>query len=701
MTPVPLRSGYFCARMFHPHQRSRLLSWMVILVVIVLRPSHSLNAQSEVGMKQVRPVVPISQAQWEGVADSLEVQMHQTVHSLAAAEVVEASSPASESFIPPVRMDAVQLDQIPASSRIAALAATAGVDMVSAGAGMLRPVLRGLSGLRIATLFNGARIESQAWGEYHGIYIPEEGIERVEIIRGPGTLAHGSDAYGGVLNFVPNQVLQERGRKSQVSWSGFSATNGLQATAATEKRSQSTFHSFRGGYKRHGDYRLPSGEALFNSAYTQFFAQGTFGYIKSWGSIEGAYSSSYNNADIIGHDGWSQSGDHLVTTSMQLRWGAWQLVPRFSYQLNHRLEFDQHVHLHVGGNAGDELLDSIALDMSLRTLRYDLKAERTTEGGWSWILGSQGFTSSNTNEPEELDGPGAPLIRDAEIKEVSGFAISSWKGDKIGVEASVRGDVRQTQWDALNVLLEETRRNDWLGSAALGMHWDVSERLIARWHVARSQRVPGLSELFSSGLHHCAYRIEMGDQTLENETSYNIEWNTRWQGRSLSMESSVYRNAIEDYVYLAPTKESFDGVPEFAYTSTEALFLGAEFTGEWSPVRWSHIGAKVAISVVEATDGMGSELPLTPPFTARVQSGWSGGEWAGFDEVFAYVVVNYSRDATLLHWTSGARISENMHCVLSIQNLLNVEYYPTLSMLRNLNIPESGRNIRLRLEWRF
>ena len=505
--------------MVHPYQSSRSLSWMLILVLLVLCPSYSFNAQPLVRVNEGRSGVPNSQVSRNLVADSVEVQIGKTVHSLAAAEVVEASSPASESFIPPVRMDAVQLDQIPASSRIAALAATAGVDMVSAGAGMLRPVMRGLSGLRIATLFNGARIESQAWGEYHGIYIPEEGIERVEIIRGPGTLAHGSDAYGGVLNFVPNQVLQERGRKSQVSWSGFSATNGWQATAATEKRSQSTFHSFRGGYKRHGDYRLPSGQALFNSAYTQFFAQGTFGYLKSWGSVEGAYSSSYNNADIIGHDGWSQSGDHLVTTSMQLQWGRWHLVPRISYQLNHRKEFDRH--LPVGGSAGDELLDSIALDMSLRTLRYDLKAERTTEGGWNWILGSQGFTSSNTNEPEALDGPGAPLIRDAEIKEVSGFAISSWKGDKIGVEASVRGDVRQTQWDALNVLPEETRRNDWLGSAALGMHWDVSERLIARWHVARSQRVPGLSELFSSGLHHCAYRIEMGDETLENETSYN------------------------------------------------------------------------------------------------------------------------------------------------------------------------------------
>lgn len=696
MTPLHERLGYFCARMFHPYQRARSLSWMLILVAIVLRPSYSVNAQ---GTNELRSAMPVSYAQWIRATDSLDVQMQKAVHPLAAAEVVEESSSASESFIPPVHMDAVQLDQIPASSRIAGLAATAGVDMVTAGAGMLRPVIRGLSGLRIATLFNGARIESQAWGEYHGIYIPEEGVERVEIIRGPGTLAHGSDAYGGVLNFVPNQVLQERGRKSQVSLSGFSATSGWQATAATEKRSQSTFHSFRGGYKRHGDYRLPSGEALFNSSYTQFFAQGTFGYMKSWGAVEGAYSSSYNNADIIGHDGWSQSGDHLVTTSMQLQWGAWHLVPRISYQLNHRKEFDQHVH--AGGSAGDELLDSIALDMSLRTLRFDFKGERTTAGGWNWILGSQGFTSSNTNEPEDSEESGAPLIRDAEIKEVSGFAISSWKGDNIGFEASVRGDARQTQWDEWNVPSGETQRNDWLGSAALGMHWDLNERLISRWHAARSQRVPGLSELFSSGLHHCAYRIEMGDQTLQNETSYTMEWNARWQGRSLRMESSVYRNAIQDYVYITPTTASGGGVPEFAYTATEALFLGAEFTGEWSPMRWSHIGSKVAVSMVEARDGMGSELPLIPPFTVRVESGWSGGEWARFDEIFAHVVVNYSRDATLLHWSSGARVSENIQCVLTIQNLLNAEFYPTLSMLRNLPIPEAGRNIRLRLEWRF
>ena len=681
------------------HHRSRSLTRGLFLAVVVLVPSESLRAHALGGMEEAPTVIFIPKTQFDPSTDTLEVPINKALHALATAEVVEESSPASVSFVPPVRMDAMKLDQIPASSRIAALAATAGVDMVTAGAGMLRPVIRGLSGLRIATLFNGARIESQAWGEYHGIYIPEEGVQRVEIIRGPGTLAHGSDAYGGVLNFVPNQVLQERGRKSQVSLSGFSATSGWQATAATEKRSQSTFHSFQGGYKRHGDYRMPSGEALFNSAFNQFFAQGTFGYLKSWGSVEGAYSSSYNNADIIGHDGWSQSGDHLVTTSMRLQWVAWHVVPRISYQLNHRKEFD--LESMEGGSPDDELSDEIALDMSLRTLRYDLKAERKTAGRWNWVLGSQGFTSSNTNEPEDTEGSAAPLIRDAVIQEISGFVIGAWKGEKIEVEASMRGDARQTQWNQGNALPGVNQRNDWLGSYAFGMHWDVSDRLVSRWHVARSQRVPGLSELFSNGLHHCAYRMEMGNPNLDNETSVNVEWNARWRGKSLSLESSLYRHAIEDYVYIAPTANSVDGLPEFAYQATQALFIGSEFTASWSPMRWRHLAAQVAFSVVNATDEQEAPLPLTPPLSVRGEGGWNGGTWGPFQEAFAHVVVNHSRDATLLHWSSGARVAEKVKCVLSIQNVLNATYFPTLSMLRNLSIPESGRNVRLRLEWEF
>ena len=103
------------------------------------------------------------------------------------------------------------LDAVPATSRLQALKSVAGVQFVSAGSGMIRPVLRGLSGLRVATQFLGSRVESQAWGEGHGIFFPEQGVSRIEVIRGAEALQYGPDAYGGVINVVPTGPLSEPG----------------------------------------------------------------------------------------------------------------------------------------------------------------------------------------------------------------------------------------------------------------------------------------------------------------------------------------------------------------------------------------------------------------------------------------------------------------------------------------------------------
>jgi iron complex outermembrane recepter protein len=69
-------------------------------------------------------------------------------------------------------MTVEQLDRSSSPSRIQALASEPGVDMISMGGGVLKPVIRGLSGLRVTTLLRGTLVESQAWGAEHGIYCP-------------------------------------------------------------------------------------------------------------------------------------------------------------------------------------------------------------------------------------------------------------------------------------------------------------------------------------------------------------------------------------------------------------------------------------------------------------------------------------------------------------------------------------------------
>ena len=234
-----------------------------------------------------------------------------------------------------------ELDAVPAISRIQALKSVAGVHP--------RPLVRhdasceSCRGCAWGTTFlRRARVESQAWAEGHGIFFPEQGVSRMDVVRGPEVLLYGPDAFGGVLNVVPTGPLAEEGRLSQLSFTSHSNTGGFQGSWMTQKRSAKAHHVLLSGVNRFGEYQLPSGQRVEGSALRQFYSQGRFGYIREWGTWEGAYSSCYNTAGLIGAGGTQQSGDHLVTAGAHVRWGGWEVHPSASYQLNHRKSCGSH-----------------------------------------------------------------------------------------------------------------------------------------------------------------------------------------------------------------------------------------------------------------------------------------------------------------------------------------------------------------------
>jgi iron complex outermembrane receptor protein len=59
------------------------------------------------------------------------------------------------------------LNQSASPSLLQNLSSEPGVEMISQGNAIMKPVIRGLSGNRVLSIYQGARIENQAWGKEH------------------------------------------------------------------------------------------------------------------------------------------------------------------------------------------------------------------------------------------------------------------------------------------------------------------------------------------------------------------------------------------------------------------------------------------------------------------------------------------------------------------------------------------------------
>lgn len=630
-------------------------------------------------------------------ASALKIRLDKDVLELNEV-VIETQSDISEGvcLVKIATIKVETLDRSSSPSRIEALSSEPGVEMISMGAGVLKPVIRGLSGLRVATLFRGTRIESQAWGAEHGIYFPEQGIDRVEIIRGPSALVYGSDAFGGVLNFLPENPMVDAGRETNISLRGFSSTLGLQASFQTKKRSRHAHHAFSGGYNYHNDYVLPSGLVAENSRYKQFFAQGVWGYIKDWGKIEGVYSSSYNTSGLMGGDGWQQSGDHLLSTTATVISGDWLIKPTIGYQLNHRKEFDSPLGFYnTSGNSDTTETNVGEVDLSLRILRFDAQALKS-QGEFTWRIGSQGFISTNLNDAEDI------FIPDASVNEVSAYSISTWERKGLVFQAAVRYDTRTISTIDMSI-------NYAYPSYSLGATYDLSDLSSIRANFSRGNRAPGLSELVVDGLHNGAYRYEIGNIDLQEERSNSLDLGYQLQLENVAFDCSLYRNAIQDYIFLSPTGYTVEDYKVFEFNSTDAELSGLELGLSFRPNQIPGLHFSNALSYVRGRSVDGN-LPLIPPLNLHSEVIYERPAFKSLTDVYINVSSDLVASANsvsvgesvspsygVANFSFGATVAHHVTIGVAANNLFNKEYIPHLSLIKNLGIPQAGRSMSLRI----
>src|SRR6266568_2400501 len=103
-------------------------------------------------------------------------------------------------FSSPLPTEALSEDRLRRAQSVSlahALAELPGINALSTGQQIGKPVIRGLAGPRVLVLEDGSRLEDYSWSDEDGPSVDARLAQRVEVIRGPASVLYGSDALRG------------------------------------------------------------------------------------------------------------------------------------------------------------------------------------------------------------------------------------------------------------------------------------------------------------------------------------------------------------------------------------------------------------------------------------------------------------------------------------------------------------------------
>ena len=139
---------------------------------------------------------------------------------------------------------------------------SARVYSIHTGSGISKPVIRGLSGLKVVTFLNGLRIENQQWANDHGLNFTDMGTATVKIVKGPSSLLYGADALGGVLYFVDEDYLGPNSFESSLETRFESNTLSTNNIARIKLASKKLRFNLYAGYINLHDYQISTDSIL-------------------------------------------------------------------------------------------------------------------------------------------------------------------------------------------------------------------------------------------------------------------------------------------------------------------------------------------------------------------------------------------------------------------------------------------------------
>lgn len=633
---------------------------------------------------------------------AVEIVLIPSAFTLEPVTVTASRQPlaTASSTLPATALTGAELERAQSVSLAHVVDVLPGARAITTGAQIGKPVIRGFSGPRVLVLDNGSRLDDYSWSDEDGPAVETEFVRRVELIRGPASVLYGSDALGGVVNVIPEQLPDAAGGPGFVR-TGFTlagASNNLEVDAGAKMEGARGAFGWRVDAIGHasGNLHTPAGE-LDNTAFGAFNGEAAGGWRWPSGSALSMRVIHYGGEFKLleanpapGERGGPErkSGDERFQLNGQRPFGDWRLEVKAQAQRHSLIEVSD-------DSTGKE---SEAFNLQLQTASVDLLAHH------------RGATVGVTGLRQTNDAGGrVPIVPNASTIAGAAFALEQWSpwSHRWTLLLGLRADARRLSAernDSLGTIAQDRDAQAWSGNA--GVVFTPTSGLALSVNVGRAWRAPTLFELFANGPHIGEARYERGDSTLQPETSRGVDIGVRWTGRSARLEFAAYHTRMSDYIYVTPTTTFIDSLRVYQYGQAEAEMLGGEALVEAEIA--DGLIARGRAEAVRGTNLTAHEgLPLLPPRRARLGFSWR--------DRFSLDVDAYARPDhpnpldlptpgyALVHLSGGGNIrlfGRRIRLDISLRNALNQRYRSFLSRYKEFAF-DPGRNLILRLSTEY
>jgi outer membrane receptor protein involved in Fe transport len=567
---------------------------------------------------------------------------------------------------------------------VQALETVAGVSTVSEGHAAV-PAIRGLARGRTLILLDGARVTSDRRVGPSATFLDPFVLDGVEIARGPGSVAYGSDAFGGVIYARTRRIDPASPLAGRVVTAlGAGAPQGRVGAEISKGLGKGGI-ALQAHYRDFDDYRSPQGE-VFNSGATDqgILARGEYevgqGLLgASWQSDFGRDIGRPRNNSTTVRFYYPVEDSHRFTSQYEIRQvGGFERVTFNAFAGSYRQVTDQDRYATATRGRTLEEADYDANDFQVRASAERLFSRARLEMGVD-VNGRFNVHATDTVTTYALDGSVTSEVFSESIGEArrndSGAyaSIEAAINPKATVAAGIRGDYMTSHNSGGYFGEHETSNGALSGSGSLTVGPWAGVSFVAQ--AGSGFRDPTVSDRYYRGPTGRGYIT--GNPDLKPERSVQFDLGMRYTASRIRLGLFGFQYNIKDLI------ERYQTAPDYFYFRNrgEARIRGLELEVQ-AQLGWqvsldstATVTRGIALDDDAALDDMPPAtftLGLRRPVTARAFVQVRGAFYSADDDpgptevrMPGYTIVDAVAGATLARW-----IDLN----LNVRNLLDRDY---------------------------